>query len=111
MLRSPKRERVTFKAKAFKRMRNLKFLIVDNVHICKELKYLPNGLRLLDWSDYPFRLPSTFCPQKLVTLKMPRNRIRLEKLFKQVWLLMFMNYDIFFFFFFNFNLKFAEDKF
>jgi hypothetical protein len=99
MLRSPKRERVTFKAKAFERMRNLKFLIVDNVHICEELKYLPNGLRLLDWSNYPFHLPSTFCPHKLVTLKMPRNRIRLEKLFKQVWeLLMFMNYDFFFFF-------------
>ena len=97
MLCSPKRERVTFKAKAFKRMRNLKFLIVDNVDICEELKYLPNGLRALDWSDYPFPLPSAFCPQKLVTLKMPRYRIRLEKLFKQVWLLMFMNYDFFFF--------------
>ncbi|XP_075674234.1 TMV resistance protein N-like [Castanea sativa] len=74
---------VTLAPKAFKRMRNLKFLIVDNVHICEELKYLPNGLRLLHLPNYPFPLPSNFCPKILVTLKMPRSRIRLEKLFKQ----------------------------
>ncbi|KAL4613855.1 hypothetical protein ACB092_07G011600 [Castanea dentata] len=74
---------VTLAPKAFKRMRNLKFLIVDNVHICEELKYLPNGLRFLQLPNYPFPLPSNFCPQKLVTLEMPHSRIRLEKLFKQ----------------------------
>ncbi|KAM4097556.1 hypothetical protein ACJW30_07G010000 [Castanea mollissima] len=74
---------VTLAPKAFKRMRNLKFLIVDNVHICEELKYLPNGLRLLHLPNYPFPLPFDFCPQKLVTLKMPRSRVRLENLFKQ----------------------------
>ena len=85
MLFSHKPTTVTLVANAFKRMRNLKFLIIHNVHICKELKYLPNGLRLLQLPNYPFPLPSNFCPQKLVTLKMPRNRIWLEKLFKQVW--------------------------
>ncbi|KAK9989844.1 hypothetical protein SO802_030083 [Lithocarpus litseifolius] len=74
---------VALAPKAFKRMRNLKFLIVDNVHICEELKYLPNGLRLLQLPNYPFPLPSNFCPQKLVTLKMPCSRIRLEKFFTQ----------------------------
>nr|XP_023895178.1 uncharacterized protein LOC112007107 [Quercus suber]XP_023895179.1 uncharacterized protein LOC112007107 [Quercus suber]XP_023895180.1 uncharacterized protein LOC112007107 [Quercus suber] len=83
MLCSHKLITVTLAAKAFKRMRNLKFLIVDNVHICEELKYLPNGLRLLHLPNYPFPLPSNFCPQKLVTLEMPHSRIRLEKLFKQ----------------------------
>ncbi|XP_050260330.1 disease resistance protein RPV1-like isoform X2 [Quercus robur] len=74
---------VTLAPTAFKRMRNLKFLIVDNVHICEELKYLPNGLRFLQLPNYPFSLPSNFCPQKLVTLEMPHSRIQLEKLFKQ----------------------------
>uniref|UniRef100_A0A7N2MUT3 20 kDa chaperonin, chloroplastic n=1 Tax=Quercus lobata TaxID=97700 RepID=A0A7N2MUT3_QUELO len=74
---------VTLAPKAFKRMRNLKFLIVDNVHICEELKYLPNGLRFLQLPNYPFPLSSNFCPQKLVTLEMPHSRIQLEKLFKQ----------------------------
>ena len=84
MLCSHKPTTVTLVANAFKRMGNLKFLIVYNVHICKELKYLPNGLRLLQLPNYPFPLPSNFCPKKLVTLKMPFSRIRLENLFKQV---------------------------
>ena len=75
---------VTLAPNAFKRMTNLKFLIVHNVYICNELKYLPNGLRLLQLPNYPFPLPSNFCPKKLVTLKMPFSRIRLENLFKQV---------------------------
>ncbi|XP_075674248.1 TMV resistance protein N-like [Castanea sativa] len=74
---------VTLAANTLKRMRHLKFLIVDDVHICKKLKYLPNGLRLLQLPNYPFPLPSNFCPKKLVTLEMPRSHIRLEKLFKQ----------------------------
>ena len=69
MLHKP--TKVTLAANAFKRMGNLKFLIVHNVHICNELKYLPNGLRFLDLPNYPFPLPSNFCPQKLATLNMP----------------------------------------
>ncbi|XP_075638430.1 TMV resistance protein N-like [Castanea sativa] len=70
-------------AKAFKKMENLKFLMVRNVLVSKELKYLPNGLKLLEWHEYPFSLPSNYCPQQLVVLEMPRSCIRLEKLFKQ----------------------------
>ncbi|XP_075674249.1 TMV resistance protein N-like [Castanea sativa] len=83
MLCSHKPTTVTLAANTFKRMRNLKFVIVHNVHIRKELKYLPNGLRLLQLPNYPFPLPSNFCPQKLVTLEMPGSCIRLETLFKQ----------------------------
>ncbi|KAL4613858.1 hypothetical protein ACB092_07G011800 [Castanea dentata] len=83
MLCSHKPTTVTLAANTFKRMRNLKFVIVHNVHIRKELKYLPNGLRLLQLPNYSFPLPSNFCPQKLVTLEMPGSCIRLEKLFKQ----------------------------
>ncbi|XP_030942178.1 TMV resistance protein N-like isoform X1 [Quercus lobata] len=60
MLHFHKPIKVTLAPKAFKRMRNLKFLMVDNVQICEELKYLPNGLRLLQLPNYPFPLPSNF---------------------------------------------------
>ncbi|KAF3946142.1 hypothetical protein CMV_027557 [Castanea mollissima] len=49
----------------------------------RELKYLPNGLKILEWHKYPFPLPSNYFPQQLVVLKMPHSCIRLEKLFKQ----------------------------
>ena len=65
------------------KMKNLKFLIVSNVAICRGLKYLPNELRVLDWSEFPLSsLPSNFDPQKLVALNMPESRVTLDKLFK-----------------------------
>ncbi|XP_075654347.1 TMV resistance protein N-like, partial [Castanea sativa] len=60
---------VTLEAEAFKKMENLKFLIVKNVQNSKELKYLSNELRLFEWSGYNFSLPSEFCPPKLVGLE------------------------------------------
>ena len=71
-------------AKAFEKMKNLKFLIVRNVHICEELEYLPNGLRLLQWPEFPFSLPSNYYPRQLVGLEMPHCLIRLETTFKLV---------------------------
>ena len=76
---------VSLKASAFKKMKNLKFLIVKNVQNSKKLKYLSNELRLFEWSGYNFSLPSKFCPQKLVRLEVLNGCIRLAKLFKQVW--------------------------
>ncbi|KAL4605376.1 hypothetical protein ACB092_09G024300 [Castanea dentata] len=83
MLHSPHPETVQLYTEAFKKMENLKFLMVSNVLISEELKNLPNGLKLLEWDQYPFSLPSNFCPQELVVLKMSHSCIRLEKLFKQ----------------------------
>ncbi|XP_030938858.1 disease resistance protein RPP2A-like [Quercus lobata] len=83
MLDLPNPITVQLHAKAFRKMKNLKFLIVRNVLISEELKYLPNGLKLLEWHQYPFSLPSNYCLQQLVVLEMPRSCIRLEKLFKQ----------------------------
>ena len=80
---SPDPITVQLHAKAFKKMENLKFLMVRNVLISKKLKYLPNGLKLLEWDKYPFSLPSNYCTQQLVELGMPRSCIRLEKLFMQ----------------------------
>ena len=81
---SPKPKLVKLQADAFKNMRNLKFLLVENVRIYEGLKYLPNELRLLQWSKYDFPLPLKFYPHNLVVLNMPNSGIRLEKLLKQV---------------------------
>ncbi|XP_075654352.1 TMV resistance protein N-like [Castanea sativa] len=77
----PKPITVSLRASAFKKMENLKFLIVKNVQTSKKLKYFFHELRLFEWSDYNFSLPSEFCPPKLVGLEV--SCIRLPKLFGQ----------------------------
>ena len=84
MLLPPKLVHVQLRHDVFNRMENLKILIVDNIHIGKAVQYIPNGLKILRWPNYPFRLPSNYCPQQLVGLDMPCSRIGLEKLCKQV---------------------------
>ena len=84
MLHSPQPVEVQLHTEAFKRMENLKFLIVENVHICKPLKFLPNNLILLKWPNYPFHWPFEYFPEQLVAIEMPRNCIRLPKLINQV---------------------------
>uniref|UniRef100_A0A2N9GCK9 Reverse transcriptase zinc-binding domain-containing protein n=1 Tax=Fagus sylvatica TaxID=28930 RepID=A0A2N9GCK9_FAGSY len=60
------------------KMKSLKYLKVHNV-ICEDLKYLPNGLRLLDWREFPLSsLPSNFVLQNLVALNMPGSQIQLD---------------------------------
>ena len=108
---SPKPRKVKLQANAFKNMRNLKFLLVGNVQISEGLKYLPNKLRLLQWPEYNFPLPLKFYPHNLVALDMPNSRIILEKLLKQVWVLVYMNFEFFFFFFFEMmNFDFFKKK-
>ena len=65
-------------------------LVVNNACIGRRLKYLPNRIRLLDWPNYPFSFPSNFCPQELVYLNIQGSNIQMEKLFKQVWLLLLL---------------------
>ena len=92
MLLSLERTEVPLKAKVFKRMKNLKFLVGNvhigkehNVHIGEELEYLPDELRFLEWREFPLSLSSKCClPQELVVLKMSKSNIILENAFKQV---------------------------
>ncbi|XP_075656959.1 putative disease resistance protein RPP1 [Castanea sativa] len=83
MLHSPQSIKVQLHTEAFRRMENLKFLIVENVHICKPLEFLPNKLILLKWPNYPFHWPSEYFPEQLVALEMPHSCIRLPRLIKQ----------------------------
>ena len=91
MLHSPKPVKVQLHPDVFKRMTNLRILIVNNLHICKAIQYFPTGIRFLSWPEYPFPLPSNYYPQQLVILDMPRSRIGLEQLRNQVQLLIFFN--------------------
>ncbi|KAG2322012.1 hypothetical protein Bca4012_057172 [Brassica carinata] len=78
---------------AFKGMRNLRFLEVhsnkvkfgngDKLKLPKSFDCLPPKLKLLCWSGYPMRsMPSTFCTERLVKLKMRNSK--LEKLWEGV---------------------------
>jgi hypothetical protein len=75
----------------FLKMKNLRLLKICNVKSCGCLEYLPNGLRLLDWPQFPWSsLPSKFYPKNLVSLNLSHSRI--EKPLKQVCSLVFINY-------------------
>ena len=84
MWHSPNPITVQLHAKAFKKMENLKFLIVENVHIYEPLEFLPHNLIFLKWPNYSFHWPSEYFPEKLVAIEMPHSHIRLPKLIKQV---------------------------
>ncbi|XP_065619771.1 disease resistance-like protein DSC1 [Quercus suber] len=84
MLYPPEPVTLKLHAQAFKRMENIKFLIVNNVYIDGCLEYLPNNLVLLDWPYCSVSLPSNFRPQQLVVFNMSHSNIRIHKLFKPV---------------------------
>ncbi|XP_054810172.1 TMV resistance protein N-like isoform X2 [Prosopis cineraria] len=60
---------IKWSRKAFMKMENLKMLVIKNVSFSKCPKYLPNGLRWLEWKGYPFKvLPYNICSTELVYL-------------------------------------------
>jgi len=65
---------IEWNRKAFKKMRNLKTLIIKSGNFSKGPKYLPNSLRVLEWWRYPSHgLPSDFLSKKLVMCKLPES--------------------------------------
>ncbi|XP_065635804.1 disease resistance protein RPV1-like isoform X2 [Quercus suber] len=96
MICSPEPSKMKLEPKCLEKMKNLEFLIVSNVDICRGLKYLPNELRVLDWSGFPLSsLPSSFNPKNLIALNMPESRVTLDKLFKRIQCknLTYMNFN------------------
>ena len=68
----------------FKKMPNLRFLKLytsshqrsSNVYVPTTLESFSDELRYLEWSGYPLKsLPSTFCAEKLVELRMPYSQV------------------------------------
>ncbi|KOM54582.1 hypothetical protein LR48_Vigan10g047400 [Vigna angularis] len=59
---------------AFRRMKNLKILIIRDGKFSKGPNYFPESLRVLEWHGYPSNcLPSNFDPNKLVTCMLPNS--------------------------------------
>jgi len=57
---------------AFKKMKNLRTLIIRNGHFSKGPKHLPNSLRVMEWWRYPSQnFPYDFHPKKLAIFKLP----------------------------------------
>lgn len=70
---------------AFNKMVSLRFLKVYNsysenvvgINFPKGLSFLPRGLRLLHWENYPFEsLPQDFDLRELVELNMPYSQLK-----------------------------------
>jgi len=52
---------INWDGKAFKKMKNLRILIIRKCHFSKAPNYLPNSLKVLEWWRYPSEeLPSNF---------------------------------------------------
>ncbi|KAG6676635.1 hypothetical protein I3842_15G162000 [Carya illinoinensis] len=68
---------ILLSSKAFKNMKRLRFFRCRNAHFSGEVDYLPNEIRVIDWSNCPLQsLPSTFHGEKLICLRLPRSHIQ-----------------------------------
>lgn len=73
----PETEEVFLNAKAFKRMRRLRLLIIRNASIAGDFDYISNNLRWVEWDGYSLpSLPINFHPKKLVGLFMPNSHVK-----------------------------------
>ncbi|CAL0322327.1 unnamed protein product [Lupinus luteus] len=84
---------VQWSGKAFKKMKNLRILIIGDAIFSTGPQYLPNSLRVIDWSYYPSpSLPPTFIPKELMILKLPESCLQFFqplKRFEFLWLINF----------------------
>ncbi|KAK7314156.1 hypothetical protein VNO77_39368 [Canavalia gladiata] len=74
MLKVHGKKEVRWSGKAFKKMKNLKILVIGHAIFSTGPRYLPNSLRLLDWISYPSpSLPSDFYAKELEILHLPQS--------------------------------------
>lgn len=57
-------------SKSFSMMHKLRYLKIKNVNLPKGLEYLPNSLRILDWTRYPSNRSCSNLPYVRVVLNM-----------------------------------------
>jgi hypothetical protein len=84
MLDPPAHEEVyNWSDNAFKKMENLRILIIRNTTFQTAPSGLPNSLRLLDWKGYPSKsFPADFYPERIVDFKLPHSSLMLIKPFQ-----------------------------
>ncbi|XP_061356990.1 disease resistance protein Roq1-like [Gastrolobium bilobum] len=84
----PKYEGVNWNGNAFKKMTNLKTLIIRNCHFSEGPKQFPNCLRVLEWWGFTIQsLPSNFHPRRLSIFRLPYSSLmslHLAKSLKQM---------------------------
>ncbi|KAM5584378.1 disease resistance protein RPV1 [Rosa sericea] len=72
----PKLEVAHWKPEAFSNLSQLSLLHIRNVDLPEGLTFLPNSLRLIEWSGYPLRsLPQNFEPDELIELNLCHSNI------------------------------------
>ncbi|KAF3961691.1 hypothetical protein CMV_013720 [Castanea mollissima] len=75
VLNLPTPKEAHWNLESFSKMQHLKLLIIDNVYLLHDPKHLPNGLRILDWGNYPSKFfPSSFQSKSFQRLKSIRIR-------------------------------------
>ncbi|XP_059296933.1 disease resistance protein Roq1-like isoform X2 [Lycium ferocissimum] len=68
---------VSLSTKAFKKMKNLRVLIIDELHISGDFELLSKELRWFSWLKCPLKcIPSKFPAEKLVVLDMKESNIQ-----------------------------------
>lgn len=84
MLNVRDKKEVQWSGKAFKKMKNLKILVIIGQAIFSSIpQHLPNSLRVLEWSSYPSpSLPPDFNPKELEILNMPQSCLEFFPLLK-----------------------------
>ncbi|ESW23433.1 hypothetical protein PHAVU_004G046400 [Phaseolus vulgaris] len=85
---------VQWNGKAFREMKNLRILIIEDSTFSTGPKHLPNSLRVLDWSCYPSpSLPSDFNPKRFEILLMPESCLQIFKPEKMLGSLSIINLE------------------
>ncbi|KAK7291261.1 hypothetical protein RIF29_06256 [Crotalaria pallida] len=85
---------VQLSGETFKKMKNLRILIIGDAIFSTQPQHLPNSLRVLDWSYYPSpSLPSTFNPKKLMTLKLAKSCFQFFQPLKRLESLWSINFE------------------
>ncbi|MED6133278.1 hypothetical protein PIB30_026862 [Stylosanthes scabra] len=73
-LEAPMSKVIDWDGEAFRKMGNLKSLIIKSGNFFNGPNHLPNSLRVLEWHGYPSHsLPPDFHPKKLSILMLPNN--------------------------------------
>ncbi|ONH89967.1 hypothetical protein PRUPE_8G026800 [Prunus persica] len=76
VLRLHEFEAAHWNPEAFTKMCKLRLLKINNLRLSLGPKYLPNSLRILEWSWYPSKyLPPSFQPVELAELRMQHSKI------------------------------------
>ena len=95
-LELPNLTRLDVDPRAFRKMKNLRLLMVRNARFSTNLKYLPDNLKWIKWHAFSQdSLPSSFITKNLVGLDLQYSRI--QNVGKGWKVIIFLPVDFFFF--------------